>query len=80
MGYNPVLVKDGVIYTCSTCLWMMWMTKIVCNNDEDDELLAELFARSISCLNLRGEDEEERENERDMAYSYSTFATMAMTA
>ena len=32
------------------------------------------------CLNLRGEDEEEREKERDMAYLYSTLATVAMTA
>ena len=57
----------------------MWKTKMVCTGD-DDEVFVELFARSMLCLNLRGEDEEERENERDMAFMYSTLAIMAMTA
>ena len=59
---------------------MMWKTKMICTDDDDDELFVELFARSIMCLNLRGEDGEERENERDVAFMYSTLATMAMTA
>ena len=52
---------------------------MVCTGD-DDEVFVELFARSMLCLNLRGEDEEERENERDTAFMYSTLAIMAMTA
>ena len=73
-------MKDGDIYTCLLCLWIMWKTIIVCNDDDDDGLFAELFAESMLCLNLRGKDEEERENERDMAFLYSILATMAMTA
>ena len=56
----------------------MWKTIIVCN--DDDGLFAELFARSILCLNLRGKDEEERENERDTVFVYSILASMAMIA
>ena len=51
---------------------------MVCNDDE--ELFVSLFARSMMCLNVRGEDEEERENERDMAYLYSIMANMTMIA
>ena len=78
---GPVHMKNGAIYTCLICLCMMWKTIIVCNdNDDDDELFAELFAKSMLCLNLRGKDEEERENERDMAFLYSILASMAMIA
>ena len=57
----------------------MWTTRMVCSDDDDEDdggLFADLFARSMSCLNLRGEDEEERENERDPAFLYSILATM----
>ena len=58
----------------------------VCNDDDDDDddddeqVFAELFARLMLCLNLRGEDEEERENERDTAFLCSTLVLLAMTA
>lgn len=57
---------------------MVGKTRMVCSDDE--QLFVSLFARSMSCLKLRGGDEEERENERDMAFLYSRLASVAIIA